>query len=109
MAWATLTEQRGQPYSDHTRGAQLLQWENYVRLCCNFAAKTKNNALIFFWVGAPTFCPYICLFVSNRGLGPWGPGLVQRYTSARFGTSSTGELLTDEESALMTGILFLVN
>jgi hypothetical protein len=86
----------------------LLQWENYVRLCCNFAAKTKNNALIFFWVGAPIFCPYICLFASNRGLGPWGPGLVQRYTSARFGTSSTGELLTDEESALMTGILFLV-
>lgn len=80
--------------------------EALLQFCC----KNKEQcSYIFFWVGAPTFCPYICLFVSNRGLGPWGPGLVQRYTSARFGTSSTGELLTDEESALMTGILFLVN
>lgn len=38
-----------------------------------------------------------------RGLGPWGPGLVQRYTSARFGSHSTGELLTEQESTLLTG------
>jgi len=41
-----------------------------------------------------------------RGLGPWGPGLVQRYISARFGTSSTGELLTDQESALLTDYIY---
>ncbi|KAG6538226.1 hypothetical protein ZIOFF_003338 [Zingiber officinale] len=37
-----------------------------------------------------------------RGLGPWGPNLVQRYTSARFGSYSTGEVLTEEESKLLT-------
>ncbi|PIA57202.1 hypothetical protein AQUCO_00600140v1 [Aquilegia coerulea] len=36
-----------------------------------------------------------------RGLGPWGPNLVRRYTSARFGAYSTGELLTEEESRLL--------
>ncbi|CAD6218498.1 unnamed protein product [Miscanthus lutarioriparius] len=41
-----------------------------------------------------------------RGLGPWGPGLVQRYTSARFGTRSTGELLTDQESTLLTDYIY---
>lgn len=59
-----------------------------------------------FLVDAPPFCPYVYLFSSNRGLGPWGPGIVQKYTSARFGTSSTGELLTDQESTLLTGIFF---
>ena len=48
---------------------------------------------------------YLSVF-SNRGLGPWGPGLVQRYTSARFGTRSTGDILTDQESTLLTGIFF---
>ncbi|KAF5208137.1 1-acylglycerol-3-phosphate O-acyltransferase [Thalictrum thalictroides] len=37
-----------------------------------------------------------------RGLGPWGPNLVRRYTTARFGAYSTGELLTEEESRLLT-------
>ncbi|CAM0151819.1 unnamed protein product [Urochloa decumbens] len=41
-----------------------------------------------------------------RGLGPWGPGLVQKYTSARFGTRSNGELLTDQESALLTDYIY---
>nr|KYP44838.1 Abhydrolase domain-containing protein 4 [Cajanus cajan] len=37
-----------------------------------------------------------------RGLGPLGPNIVRRYTSARFGTHSTGEILTEEESTLLT-------
>ncbi|KAK3132917.1 hypothetical protein QOZ80_6AG0529520 [Eleusine coracana subsp. coracana] len=41
-----------------------------------------------------------------RGLGPWGPGLVQRYTSARFGSHATGELLTDQESTLLTDYIY---
>lgn len=41
-----------------------------------------------------------------RGLGPWGPGLVQRYTSARFGSHSTGELLTEQESTLLTDYIY---
>ena len=72
-----------------------------MRLCC----KNKDQCSLFFLVGAPTFCD-VYLFFSNRGLGPWGPGLVQRYTSARFGTRSTGDILTDQESTLLTGIFF---
>ncbi|XP_051150844.1 1-acylglycerol-3-phosphate O-acyltransferase-like [Andrographis paniculata] len=37
-----------------------------------------------------------------RGLGPWGPDIVRKYTSARFGSYSEGALLTDEESRLLT-------
>ncbi|GMY28312.1 probable 1-acylglycerol-3-phosphate O-acyltransferase [Fagus crenata] len=37
-----------------------------------------------------------------RGLGPWGPNLVRRYTSARFGTYTTGDLLNEDESRLLT-------
>ncbi|CAN1314755.1 1-acylglycerol-3-phosphate O-acyltransferase [Linum perenne] len=38
-----------------------------------------------------------------RGLGPWGPNIVQRYTSARFGAYASGEMLTETESKLLTG------
>jgi hypothetical protein len=41
----------------------------------------------------------------GRGLGPWGPDLVHRYTSARFIKYSTGELLTESESKLLTGMV----
>ncbi|GJN34380.1 hypothetical protein PR202_gb23036 [Eleusine coracana subsp. coracana] len=42
----------------------------------------------------------------TKGLGPWGPGLVQRYTSARFGSHATGDLLTDQESTLLTDYIY---
>ncbi|CAI9777869.1 unnamed protein product [Fraxinus pennsylvanica] len=38
-----------------------------------------------------------------RGLGPFGPDLVRKYTSARFGARSQGDVLTEEESRLLTG------
>ncbi|KAF5455820.1 hypothetical protein F2P56_025355 [Juglans regia] len=41
-----------------------------------------------------------------RGIGPWGPNLVQKYTSARFGTYTTGDTLTDEESKLLTDYVY---
>ncbi|KAK9080342.1 hypothetical protein SSX86_000100 [Deinandra increscens subsp. villosa] len=41
-----------------------------------------------------------------RGLGPFGPNLVRRYTSARFGAYSTGEALTEEESRLLTDYVY---
>ncbi|KAF3446741.1 hypothetical protein FNV43_RR11921 [Rhamnella rubrinervis] len=37
-----------------------------------------------------------------RGFGPWGPGIVKRYTTARFGSYSSGDTLTEEESRLLT-------
>ncbi|GMH17468.1 hypothetical protein Nepgr_019309 [Nepenthes gracilis] len=41
-----------------------------------------------------------------RGLGPWGPNLVHRYTSARFGVYSTGDTLNEEESRLLTDYIY---
>ncbi|XP_030527201.2 probable 1-acylglycerol-3-phosphate O-acyltransferase [Rhodamnia argentea] len=37
-----------------------------------------------------------------RGLGPWGPDLVRRYASARFGSYAEGSVLTEDESKLLT-------
>ncbi|PIN23908.1 putative hydrolase/acyltransferase (alpha/beta hydrolase superfamily) [Handroanthus impetiginosus] len=41
-----------------------------------------------------------------RGLGPWGPDLVRKYTSARFGSYSEGSMLTAEESTLLTDYIY---
>ncbi|XP_031475252.1 1-acylglycerol-3-phosphate O-acyltransferase [Nymphaea colorata] len=41
-----------------------------------------------------------------RGLGPWGPDLVRRYTTARFGSYSTGSTLNEEESRLLTDYFY---
>lgn len=41
-----------------------------------------------------------------RGLGPLGPDMVRRYTSARFGSHSTGTTLTEEESTLLTDYVY---
>ncbi|KAI7725062.1 hypothetical protein M8C21_019160, partial [Ambrosia artemisiifolia] len=38
-----------------------------------------------------------------RGLGPWGPNLVRKYTSARFGE---GDMLSEEESKLLTDYMY---
>ncbi|KAL2458028.1 1-acylglycerol-3-phosphate O-acyltransferase [Forsythia ovata] len=41
-----------------------------------------------------------------RGLGPLGPDLVRRYTSARFGAYANGDVLTEEESRLLTDYVY---
>ncbi|GAB2291827.1 hypothetical protein Dimus_026078 [Dionaea muscipula] len=41
-----------------------------------------------------------------RGLGPLGPNLVRRYTSARFGSYSTGDVLNEKESSLLTDYVY---
>eukprot|EP00268_Persea_americana_P045339 TRINITY_DN4619_c0_g1_i2.p1 TRINITY_DN4619_c0_g1~~TRINITY_DN4619_c0_g1_i2.p1 ORF type:complete len:425 (+),score=67.80 TRINITY_DN4619_c0_g1_i2:274-1548(+) len=40
-----------------------------------------------------------------RGVGPWGPGLVRKYTTARFSMHTT-DGLTEEESQLMTDYVY---
>lgn len=50
---------------------------------------------------------YLCSYFL-RGLGPWGPDVVRRYTSARFGTYSSGTTLTEEESRLLTGGIYKI-
>ncbi|KAH6776573.1 alpha/beta-Hydrolases superfamily protein [Perilla frutescens var. hirtella] len=41
-----------------------------------------------------------------RGLGPWGPDLVRKYTSARFGSYSNGSVLHEDESRLLTDYIY---
>ncbi|TXG52128.1 hypothetical protein EZV62_021297 [Acer yangbiense] len=41
-----------------------------------------------------------------RGLGPWGPDIVRKYTTARFGAHSTGTVLTVDESRLLTDYVY---
>ncbi|KAL9273120.1 putative 1-acylglycerol-3-phosphate O-acyltransferase [Drosera capensis] len=41
-----------------------------------------------------------------RGLGPWGPDMVRRYTSARFGSYSSGDMLKEDESNLLTDYVY---
>ncbi|XP_006854859.2 probable 1-acylglycerol-3-phosphate O-acyltransferase [Amborella trichopoda] len=61
-----------------------------------FRATWKGTILNHLWES--NFTPQKVI----RGLGPWGPDLVRRYTSARFGMYSTGEVLGEEESRLLT-------
>uniref|UniRef100_A0ACD5XUM4 Uncharacterized protein n=1 Tax=Avena sativa TaxID=4498 RepID=A0ACD5XUM4_AVESA len=41
-----------------------------------------------------------------RGLGPWGPALIRRYTTSRFGSCSTGALVSKHESSLLTDYIY---
>ncbi|XP_076922782.1 putative 1-acylglycerol-3-phosphate O-acyltransferase [Bidens hawaiensis] len=41
-----------------------------------------------------------------RGLGRFGPNLVRRYTTARFGERSIGQPLTEDESRLLTDYVY---
>ncbi|KAL3845293.1 hypothetical protein ACJIZ3_002696 [Penstemon smallii] len=41
-----------------------------------------------------------------RSVGPWGPDLVRRYTSARFGNPSNADVLTEDESRLLTDYVY---
>ncbi|XP_044474857.1 1-acylglycerol-3-phosphate O-acyltransferase-like [Mangifera indica] len=41
-----------------------------------------------------------------RGFGPWGPDLVRRYTSNRFGGYSLESILNEEESRLLTDYVY---
>ncbi|XP_010527520.1 PREDICTED: 1-acylglycerol-3-phosphate O-acyltransferase-like [Tarenaya hassleriana] len=65
-----------------------------------FRASWKGSILNHLWES--NFTPQKLV----RGLGPWGPGLVHRYTSARFGSYSVGTILTDEETRLLTHYVY---
>ncbi|KAI4316887.1 hypothetical protein L6164_024821 [Bauhinia variegata] len=65
-----------------------------------FRATWKGTILNHLWES--NFTPQKVI----RGLGPWGPDLVRRYTSARFGTYSTGDVMTEEESRLLTDYVY---
>ncbi|MQL91764.1 hypothetical protein Taro_024381, partial [Colocasia esculenta] len=58
----------------------------------------KSDFLSNVWYGP--------LHLSCSGLGPWGPDLVRRYTTARFGSYATGDVLNEEESNLLTDYVY---
>ncbi|KAH9610170.1 hypothetical protein KSS87_003341, partial [Heliosperma pusillum] len=65
-----------------------------------FRESWKGAVLKYLWES--NFTPLTVL----RGIGPWGPSLVRKYTSARFGTDENGKMLTAEESTLMTDYVY---
>ncbi|XP_059461257.1 1-acylglycerol-3-phosphate O-acyltransferase-like [Corylus avellana] len=65
-----------------------------------FRASWKGAILNHLWES--NFTPQKII----RGLGPWGPNVVRRYTTARFGTYSTGDVLAEGESGLLTDYVY---
>jgi pimeloyl-ACP methyl ester carboxylesterase len=65
-----------------------------------FAATWKGAVLKHLWES--NFTPQKLV----RGFGPFGPNMVRKYTSARFGSYSTGQVLTPEESRLLTDYVY---
>lgn len=65
-----------------------------------FRASWKGAILNHLWESNFTPQKFI------RGLGPWGPGIVNKYTSARFGSYSQGTVLTEEETRLLTDYVY---
>ncbi|KAL3642063.1 hypothetical protein CASFOL_012878 [Castilleja foliolosa] len=61
-----------------------------------FRATWKGAVLNHLWES--NFTPQKII----RGLGPWGPNLVRKYTSARFGSYAQGNMLSEDESRLLT-------
>jgi len=70
--------------------------ERLIRL----AATWKGAVLKHLWES--NFTPQKLV----RGFGPFGPNMVRKYTSARFGSYSTGQVLTPEESRLLTDYVY---
>lgn len=77
----------------HCNRIIICQYQHTISFC-----QVEHLILLSF------LCLIFFLYIFGRGLGPWGPNIVRKYTSARFGTHSTGEILTEEESTLLTGI-----
>ncbi|CAN4084774.1 unnamed protein product [Withania somnifera] len=65
-----------------------------------FRATWKGAVLNHLWES--NFTPMKLI----RGLGPWGPDLVRRYTNARFTAYSNGDDLTEEESKLLSDYVY---
>ncbi|KAK1296660.1 hypothetical protein QJS10_CPB15g00570 [Acorus calamus] len=65
-----------------------------------FRASWKGVILNHLWES--NFTPQTVI----RGLGRWGPAMVRKYTSARFGSHSIGDILTEEESSLLTDYVY---
>ncbi|GFY86100.1 alpha/beta-Hydrolases superfamily protein [Actinidia rufa] len=66
----------------------------------HFRATWKGALLNHLWES--NFTPQKVI----RGFGPFGPDMVRKYTSARFGAYSTGKVLTEDESRLLTDYVY---
>ncbi|KAG5542403.1 hypothetical protein RHGRI_022068 [Rhododendron griersonianum] len=65
-----------------------------------FKATWKGAVLSHLWES--NFTPQKII----RGIGPFGPDLVHKYMSARFGAYSMGEVLSGEETRLLTDYVY---
>lgn len=74
--------------------------EHKSEFLTKFRATWKGSLVNHLWES--NFTPQKII----RGLGPLGPDMVRRYTSARFGSNSTGTTLTEEESTLLTDYVY---
>ncbi|PSS31289.1 1-acylglycerol-3-phosphate O-acyltransferase [Actinidia chinensis var. chinensis] len=66
----------------------------------HFRATWKGALLNHLWES--NFTPQKVI----RGFGPFGPDMVRKYTSARFGAYSTGKVLTEDECRLLTDYVY---
>ncbi|KAL8230801.1 hypothetical protein R6Q57_000579 [Mikania cordata] len=71
--------------------------EHKSEFITKFRATWKGAVINHLWES--NFTPMKVL----RGLGPWGPNLVRKYTNARFGE---GDMLSEEESRLLTDYIY---
>ncbi|KAL0323165.1 UNVERIFIED_CONTAM: putative 1-acylglycerol-3-phosphate O-acyltransferase [Sesamum angustifolium] len=93
----------------------IFTWAFIWRICrcqiCNQETDMSEQLIRFraTWKGAIANHLWESNFTPQklvRGLGPWGPGLVRKYTSARFGSNSQGNMLNEDESRLLTDYVY---
>ncbi|KAH0651771.1 hypothetical protein KY284_031683 [Solanum tuberosum] len=76
------------------------QTEHMSERMTQFRATWKGAVLNHLWES--NFTPMKVI----RGLGPWGPDLVRKYTNARFTAYSNGDDLTEESSRLLSDYVY---
>ncbi|XP_059284395.1 1-acylglycerol-3-phosphate O-acyltransferase isoform X3 [Lycium ferocissimum] len=76
------------------------QTEHMSERMTKFRATWKGAVLNHLWES--NFTPMKII----RGVGPWGPDLVRRYTNSRFSSYSNGDDLTEEESRLLSDYVY---
>ncbi|KAK8692007.1 hypothetical protein V6N13_075492 [Hibiscus sabdariffa] len=82
-------------------GFTSLESDSKSELVTRFRATWKGAILNHLWES--NFTPMKLI----RGLGPWGPNLVRKYTAARFSPKYSAEgVLTEEQNILLTDYMY---
>ncbi|GMI83105.1 hypothetical protein like AT4G24160 [Hibiscus trionum] len=82
-------------------GFSTVESDSKSELVTRFRATWKGAILNHLWES--NFTPQKII----RGLGPWGPNLVRKYTAARFSPKYSAEgVLTEEQNILLTDYMY---